>query len=70
MDCGATVGLRQIGECRVRIGLPVTSSRELLEILNDDRRKLSFRVIGREHRFANYWSTGHTCLLGLSATSQ
>jgi abscisic acid receptor (PYR/PYL family) len=37
-------------------GLPATSSRERLEILDDERRVLSFRVVGGEHRLSNYRS--------------
>jgi len=32
------------------------SSRERLEILDDERRVLSFRVVGGEHRLQNYLS--------------
>ena len=34
-----------------------TSSRERLEILDDERRVLSFRVVGGEHCLANYRSS-------------
>ena len=34
-----------------------TSSREWLEILDDERRVLSFRVVGGEHCLANYRSS-------------
>ncbi|GJN14692.1 hypothetical protein PR202_gb01547 [Eleusine coracana subsp. coracana] len=51
---GAAVG--SVREVRVVSGLPATSSRERLEILDDERRVLSFRVVGGEHRLANYRS--------------
>lgn len=52
-DGGAVGSVREV---RVVSGLPATSSRERLEILDDERRVLSFRIIGGEHRLANYHS--------------
>ncbi|OEL24927.1 Abscisic acid receptor PYL4 [Dichanthelium oligosanthes] len=52
-DGGAVGSVREV---RVVSGLPATSSRERLEILDDERRVLSFRVVGGEHRLANYLS--------------
>ncbi|XP_062232577.1 abscisic acid receptor PYL4-like [Phragmites australis] len=52
-DGGAVGSVREV---RVVSGLPATSSRERLEILDDERRVLSFRVVGGEHRLANYRS--------------
>ncbi|CAL4901255.1 unnamed protein product [Urochloa decumbens] len=53
---GGGVAVGSVREVRVVSGLPATSSRERLEILDDDRRVLSFRVVGGEHRLANYRS--------------
>jgi len=44
-DGGAVGSVREV---RVVSGLPATSSRERLEILDDERRVLSFRVVGWE----------------------
>ncbi|XP_010937948.1 abscisic acid receptor PYL4 [Elaeis guineensis] len=43
-------------EVRVVSGLPAVTSTERLEILDDERHVLSFRVVGGEHRLANYRS--------------
>ncbi|XP_065031305.1 abscisic acid receptor PYL4-like [Musa acuminata AAA Group] len=43
-------------EVRIVSGLPAATSRERLEILDDERHVLSFRVVGGEHRLANYRS--------------
>ena len=43
-------------EVRVISGLPAVTSRERLEILDDERHVLSFRVVGGEHRLNNYRS--------------
>ncbi|CAN6332677.1 unnamed protein product [Urochloa humidicola] len=53
---GGAVSVGSVREVRVVSGLPATSSRERLEILDDDCRVLSFRVVGGEHRLANYRS--------------
>ncbi|KAL6841275.1 hypothetical protein ACP4OV_028793 [Aristida adscensionis] len=53
---GGGVAVGSVREVRVVSGLPATSSRERLEILDDERRVLSFRVVGGEHRLANYRS--------------
>ncbi|WVZ98929.1 hypothetical protein U9M48_044299 [Paspalum notatum var. saurae] len=53
---GGAVAVGSVREVRVVSGLPATSSRERLEILDDERRVLSFRVVGGEHRLANYLS--------------
>ncbi|CAL4894044.1 unnamed protein product [Urochloa decumbens] len=55
-DGGGAVAVGSVREVRVVSGLPATSSRERLEILDDERRVLSFRVVGGEHRLANYRS--------------
>ncbi|KAF8716887.1 hypothetical protein HU200_025988 [Digitaria exilis] len=51
---GATVG--SVREVTVISGLPACSSRERLEILDDERRVFSFRILGGEHRLSNYCS--------------
>ena len=51
---GATVG--SVREVTVVSGLPASTSTERLEILDDDRHILSFRVVGGEHRLRNYRS--------------
>jgi len=51
---GATVG--SVRELVVVSGLPADNSRERLEILDDERRVISFRILGGEHRLANYRS--------------
>ncbi|KAG6501248.1 abscisic acid receptor PYL9-like [Zingiber officinale] len=51
---GASIG--SVREVTVVSGLPASTSVERLEILDDDRHILSFRVIGGEHRLNNYCS--------------
>ncbi|KAG8070251.1 hypothetical protein GUJ93_ZPchr0006g41518 [Zizania palustris] len=51
---GATVG--SVREVTVVSGLPASTSTERLEILDDDRHVLSFRVVGGDHRLCNYRS--------------
>ncbi|WOL04611.1 abscisic acid receptor PYL4 [Canna indica] len=58
-SCSVLVGDGDVGtlrEVRVVSGLPASSSTERLEILDDERHVLSFRVVGGEHRLANYRS--------------
>uniref|UniRef100_A0A0C9SAG3 TSA: Wollemia nobilis Ref_Wollemi_Transcript_3650_1556 transcribed RNA sequence n=1 Tax=Wollemia nobilis TaxID=56998 RepID=A0A0C9SAG3_9CONI len=43
-------------EVRVVSGLPAASSTERLEILDDERHIISFRVLGGDHRLHNYRS--------------
>ncbi|KAI6676149.1 hypothetical protein NL676_036945 [Syzygium grande] len=45
-----------VREVRVVSGLPANSSKERLEILDDERHVMSFSVVGGEHRLANYRS--------------
>ncbi|KMZ73753.1 Abscisic acid receptor PYR1 [Zostera marina] len=45
-----------IREVRLVSGLPAVSSTERLEILDEEKHVISFRVIGGEHRLANYRS--------------
>uniref|UniRef100_A0ACD5YTD9 Uncharacterized protein n=1 Tax=Avena sativa TaxID=4498 RepID=A0ACD5YTD9_AVESA len=49
-------GVGTLREVRVVSGLPAASSRERLEILDEERHVLSFRVVGGEHRLRNYRS--------------
>ncbi|KAL0415130.1 UNVERIFIED_CONTAM: Abscisic acid receptor PYL2 [Sesamum latifolium] len=51
---GAAVGSRRC--LTVVSGLPATTSIEKLEILDDENRVLSFRVVGGEHRLKDYQS--------------
>jgi len=37
-------------------GLPASTSVEILEVLDEEKRILSFRVLGGEHRLNNYRS--------------
>lgn len=58
-SCHVLVGDGDVGtlrEVRVVSGLPALTSTERLEILDDERHVLSFRVVGGEHRLANYRS--------------
>ncbi|XP_074578109.1 abscisic acid receptor PYL4-like [Curcuma longa] len=54
IDGDGTVGT--LREVRLVSGLPAATSRERLEILDDERHVLSFRIVGGEHRLANYRS--------------
>ncbi|KAB2072547.1 hypothetical protein ES319_A07G024100v1 [Gossypium barbadense] len=49
-------GVGSVREVTVVSGLPASTSTERLEILDDAKRILSFRVVGGEHRLRNYWS--------------
>ncbi|GMH03746.1 hypothetical protein Nepgr_005585 [Nepenthes gracilis] len=49
-------GVGSIRDVTLISGLPASTSTERLEILDDERRILSFRVIGGEHRLKNYRS--------------
>lgn len=51
---GAEVG--SVRELVVVSGLPAENSRERLEIRDDERRVISFRILGGDHRLANYRS--------------
>ncbi|KAK4427309.1 Abscisic acid receptor PYL2 [Sesamum alatum] len=51
---GAAVGSRRC--LTVVSGLPATTSVEKLEILDEENRVLSFRVVGGEHRLKDYLS--------------
>ncbi|KAL0393665.1 UNVERIFIED_CONTAM: Abscisic acid receptor PYL9 [Sesamum latifolium] len=43
------------GECEV--GLPATTSKERLELLDDEEHIFSMRIVGGDHRLKNYSST-------------
>ncbi|KAL2236021.1 abscisic acid receptor PYL2-like [Sesamum indicum] len=49
-------GVGSIREVTVVSGLPAATSTERLEILDDERHIISFRVVGGEHRLNNYRS--------------
>ncbi|CAI9091784.1 OLC1v1026895C1 [Oldenlandia corymbosa var. corymbosa] len=58
-SCHVIVGDGDVGtlrEVEVISGLPAATSRERLEILDDERHVMSFRVVGGEHRLNNYRS--------------
>ncbi|XP_022984460.1 abscisic acid receptor PYL8-like isoform X2 [Cucurbita maxima] len=53
------LGNLEIGSIRevdVKSGLPATTSTERLELLDDDKHILSFRIVGGDHRLRNYSS--------------
>ncbi|KAM0042702.1 putative START-like domain superfamily protein [Helianthus debilis subsp. tardiflorus] len=49
-------GVRSIREVTVISGLPASRRTERLELLDDEKHILSFRVVGGEHRLNNYLS--------------
>ncbi|MQL84494.1 hypothetical protein Taro_017009 [Colocasia esculenta] len=49
-------GVGSVREVSVISGLPASTSTERLEVLDDERHILSFRVTGGEHRLRNYRS--------------
>lgn len=58
-SCHVIVGDGDVGtlrEVQVISGMPAASSTERLEILDDERHVISFRVVGGEHRLNNYRS--------------
>lgn len=58
-SCHVIVGDGNVGtlrEVHVVSGLPAASSTERLEILDDERHVMSFRVVGGDHRLNNYRS--------------
>ncbi|GAA0155938.1 hypothetical protein Leryth_004965 [Lithospermum erythrorhizon] len=58
-SCNITTGDGGVGSIRevtVISGLPASTSTERLEILDDEKHILSFRVVGGEHRLNNYKS--------------
>jgi abscisic acid receptor PYR/PYL family len=65
---GAAVG--SVREVTVVSGLPASTSTERLEILDDDRHVLSFRVVGGDHRLRNYRSVTSVTEFQLRAPGQ
>ncbi|XP_057475360.1 abscisic acid receptor PYL4-like [Actinidia eriantha] len=58
-SCRVVVGDGHVGtlrEVHVVSGLPAANSTERLEILDDERHVISFRVVGGDHRLNNYRS--------------
>ncbi|KAL3826158.1 hypothetical protein ACJIZ3_022187 [Penstemon smallii] len=58
-SCHVLLGNGDVGtlrEVHVISGLPAVSSRERLEILDDEQHVISFSVVGGDHRLANYRS--------------
>ncbi|KAL3645965.1 Abscisic acid receptor pyl2 [Castilleja foliolosa] len=53
---GDPCSVGSIREVTVVSGLPAATSTERLEILDDENRVISFRVVGGEHRLNNYRS--------------
>lgn len=49
-------GVGSVREVTVVSGIPASTSTERLEILDDEKRIISFRVVGGEHRLNNYRS--------------
>nr|GEZ16623.1 hypothetical protein [Tanacetum cinerariifolium] len=49
-------GVGSMREVTVISGLPASTSTERLELLDDEKHILSFRVVGGEHRLNNYLS--------------
>ena len=49
-------GIGSIREVTVVSGIPASTSTERLEMLDDEKLILSFRVVGGEHRLNNYRS--------------
>ncbi|KAI3716823.1 hypothetical protein L1987_67997 [Smallanthus sonchifolius] len=49
-------GVGSIREVTVVSGLPASTSTERLELVDDEKHILSFRVVGGEHRLNNYLS--------------
>ncbi|KAL9674904.1 hypothetical protein QQ045_003103 [Rhodiola kirilowii] len=58
-SCHVIMGEGEVGSLRevhVVSGLPAASSRERLDILDDERHVMSFSVVGGDHRLTNYKS--------------
>lgn len=53
---GGDGGVGSIREVTVISGLPASTSTERLELVDDEKHILSFRVVGGEHRLNNYLS--------------
>ena len=59
-------GVGSIREVTIISGLPAETSTERLEMLDDQRRVLSFRILGGEHRLMNYCSVTSVNEIGLN----
>jgi abscisic acid receptor PYR/PYL family len=66
-DGGAVGSVREVS---VVSGLPAKNSRERLEILDDERRVISFRIVGGKHRLSNYRSVTTVHEAAASAAGQ
>ncbi|XP_039136554.1 abscisic acid receptor PYL4-like [Dioscorea cayenensis subsp. rotundata] len=58
-SCNVVDGTGDVGtlrEVQLVSGIPAATSTERLEILDDEKHVLSFRVVGGEHRLMNYRS--------------
>jgi len=53
---GDGIEVGSVRELEVVTGLPAQNSRERLEIRDDERRVIGFRILGGDHRLANYRS--------------
>ncbi|KAJ0232059.1 Abscisic acid receptor PYL3 [Hirschfeldia incana] len=53
---GKEISVGTIREVSVVSGLPASTSVEMLEALDEEKRIMSFRVLGGEHRLRNYRS--------------
>lgn len=49
-------GVGSVRELHMVSSIPATSSKERLEILNEEEHIISFRVLEGSHRLQNYWS--------------
>ncbi|KAM7276947.1 hypothetical protein ACFE04_018813 [Oxalis oulophora] len=50
------LGIGSVREVNVKSGLPATTSRERLELLNDEEHILGIKIVGGDHRLKNYSS--------------
>jgi abscisic acid receptor (PYR/PYL family) len=50
------LGIGSVREVNVKSGLPATTSRERLELLNDEEHILGIKIVGGDHRLRNYSS--------------
>ncbi|KAK9683868.1 hypothetical protein RND81_10G170600 [Saponaria officinalis] len=56
MTHGSGTSVGSVREVTVVSGLPASTSTERLELLDDNHRVLSFKVVGGQHRLRNYKS--------------
>lgn len=47
---GDDLGIGSVREVNVKTGLPATTSRERLELLDDNEHILSIKIVGGDHR--------------------